>query len=156
MAKRKRNYDDPICHPDHSRPVTRRDFLSLLAAVPAVLAGGWTRRRTGRARPEHPTPRPGITAARVPTAEQLRGERADVIAAFDEVRRIPGVVDGIACQCGCAELEEMYSLLSCFEGEHAMARHCVFCRDQGRLAFRMHEAGATLDEIRRAVVEEYG
>jgi hypothetical protein len=28
MAKRKRNYDDPLCHPDHSRPVTRRDFLS--------------------------------------------------------------------------------------------------------------------------------
>jgi len=28
MAKRKRNYDDPLCHPDHARPVTRRDFLS--------------------------------------------------------------------------------------------------------------------------------
>ena len=28
MAKRKRNYDDPLCHPDHSRPLTRRDFLS--------------------------------------------------------------------------------------------------------------------------------
>jgi hypothetical protein len=28
MTKRKRNYDDPLCHPDHSRPVTRRDFLS--------------------------------------------------------------------------------------------------------------------------------
>ena len=28
MAKRKRNFDDPLCHPDHARPVTRRDFLS--------------------------------------------------------------------------------------------------------------------------------
>jgi hypothetical protein len=28
VKKQKRNYDDPLCHPDHARPVTRRDFLS--------------------------------------------------------------------------------------------------------------------------------
>ena len=26
--KRKRHYDDPLRHPDHARPVTRRDFLA--------------------------------------------------------------------------------------------------------------------------------
>jgi hypothetical protein len=42
MAKRKRNYDDPICHPDHSRPVTRRDFLSqgFLSGSAFAMGGG--------------------------------------------------------------------------------------------------------------------
>ena len=134
---------------------TRREFLSLIAAAPA-LVGVWPGGLGRRRRPEHPDPRPGITAARVPSRDRLEGESAEVVAAFEDVRRIPGVVDGIACQCGCAELDEMYSLLSCFEGEHAMARHCVFCRGQARLAYRLHRSGRTLDEIRRAVVDRYG
>ncbi|MDH3642368.1 MAG: general secretion pathway protein GspF, partial [Gammaproteobacteria bacterium] len=28
IRRKKRNYDDPICHPDHRRPRTRREFLS--------------------------------------------------------------------------------------------------------------------------------
>ncbi len=40
--KRKRNYDDPLCHPDHARPVTRRDFLSqgFLSGSAFTLGGG--------------------------------------------------------------------------------------------------------------------
>ena len=42
MAKRKRNYDDPLCHPDHERPVTRRDFLSqgFISGSAFALGGG--------------------------------------------------------------------------------------------------------------------
>jgi hypothetical protein len=42
MAKRKRNYDDPLCHPDHPRPVTRRDFLSqgFISGSAFTMAGG--------------------------------------------------------------------------------------------------------------------
>lgn len=40
--KRKRNYDDPICHPDHARPVTRRDFLSqgFISGSAMAMGGG--------------------------------------------------------------------------------------------------------------------
>ncbi len=42
MAKRKRNFDDPLCHPDHSRPVTRRDFLSqgFISGSAVAMGGG--------------------------------------------------------------------------------------------------------------------
>ena len=75
--------------------------------------------------------------------------------AFDEVRQIPQIVDGIRCQCGCAEIEGNYSLLSCYEGA-GMARGCDVCQGQGRLAFRLHKAGKSLDEIRAAIDERYG
>jgi hypothetical protein len=71
--------------------------------------------------------------------------------AFDLVREIPQVVDGIRCHCGCSEAEGFYSLLSCYEGEHAMAMHCVICQGQARLAHRLHRGGRTLDQIRAAI-----
>jgi hypothetical protein len=40
-TKRKRQYDDPLCHPDHPRPVTRRDFLSQgFLSGSAIATGG--------------------------------------------------------------------------------------------------------------------
>jgi hypothetical protein len=114
-------------------------------------AGGHGARRRG----PHPVPRQGITAAKVAPAARLVDEPAAVRAAFDEVRRVPQVVDGIRCQCGCAEQDGHYSLLSCFEGA-GMARHCEICRGQGRMAFRLHQAGKSLDEIRAAIDDRYG
>ena len=102
----------------------------------------------------HPTPRPGIDASKVMPSERLKGSPR-VIAAFDEVRQIPGIVDGIRCHCGCATAEGFYSLLSCFEGD-AMAQHCDVCRGQGRLAFRLHREGKKLDAIRAAIDDRYG
>ncbi|MDH4073477.1 MAG: general secretion pathway protein GspF, partial [Gammaproteobacteria bacterium] len=41
MSKRKRNYDDPLRHPDHKRPVTRRDFLAQgFISGSAIATGG--------------------------------------------------------------------------------------------------------------------
>src|SRR5262245_7408907 len=128
---------------------SRRAFLSRCAlSLPALgLVPGVARAAVGRLSPQgpHPTPRPGITAGKVLTAEQL-SETPTLVPLFDQIREIPGIVDGIRCQCGCADLEGYYSLLSCYEGT-AMARHCQICQGQARLAHRLHKDGKTLDQI---------
>jgi hypothetical protein len=137
---------------------SRRTFVgrvggALAALVPLVR---WSPSHVcrGAVAGPHPTPRPGITAAQVLTREQL-AETPSVISVFDQVREIPEVVDGIRCQCGCADLEGFYSLLSCYEGE-AMARHCPVCQGEGRLAYRLHGEGKSLAEIRQAIDARYG
>ena len=146
-------------------PISRRTFLlSGLAGCAALLAA----RRRGDARcvdhagragaraasaGPHPTPRPGIDASRLPPPEAL-DDAPDARTAFDQVRQIPEIVDGIRCQCGCGD--RLYSLLSCYEGAEAMALHCAVCQGQGRLAYRLHRAGKTLDEIRAAIDDRYG
>ncbi len=134
---------------------TRRRFLagSAIAALSAVipprlaaLAG------PARAGP-HPVPRPGIDASKVLTAAQLTDD-PDAIPAFDAVRTIPAIADGIRCHCGCAERDGFYSLLSCYEGE-GMARMCMICQGEGRMAERLHRQGRTLDEIRAAIDARY-
>jgi|SRR5687767_12997615 len=102
----------------------------------------------------HPTPRPGINASKVLAGERLK-DAPHARIAFDEVRQIPAIVDGIRCHCGCASVDGFYSLLSCFEGE-GMAQICDVCRGQGRLAFRLHRAGKSLSEIRAAIDDRYG
>jgi hypothetical protein len=103
---------------------------------------------------DHPTPRPGVTAAKVLTRAQL-GDHADAAPVFDMVRQIPQIADGIRCQCGCAELEGKYSLLSCYEAE-GMAGHCEICQGEGRLAYRLHKQGKSLTEIRAAIDAKFG
>lgn len=137
----------------------RRDFLAALgvlaaahlARAPRVWASTWRAHADG----DHPTPRPGITAEKILKSEDL-AETPDAIPAFDMVRTIPEVVDGIRCNCGCASRAEYYSLLSCYEGQDAMARHCVICQGQGRLAYRLHKEGKTLDEIRKKIDARFG
>ena len=140
---------------------SRRRFLR--QSLGAVLAlAGLVRARPGEARAlsrhalkgPHPTPRPGIDASKVLTKEQLT-EHPAAAPIFDMVRQIPQVVDGIRCQCGCAELDGFYSLLSCYETD-GMAQHCVICQGEAKLAFKMHEQGKTLDEIRAAIDAKYG
>ncbi|HEV8150359.1 MAG TPA: PCYCGC motif-containing (lipo)protein [Gemmatimonadales bacterium] len=136
---------------------SRRRFLVICSVGLVPLLPGARQLRAARPVPAagpHPTPRPGITAARVLSREQLADTPA-AIPVFDQVREIPEIVDGIRCQCGCADLEDHYSLLSCYEGE-AMAKSCVVCQGQGRLAYRLHRAGKTLEEIRHAIDARYG
>ena len=134
---------------------SRRHFVALL---PATLIAGVGTARRGLAAParrsDHPTPRPGITAAKVLTKDQL-GEHQDAAPVFDLVRQIPEVVDGIRCQCGCSMLEGKYSLLSCYEAD-GMAAHCQVCQGEGRLAYRLHKQGKSLDEIRAAIDAKFG
>jgi hypothetical protein len=88
-------------------------------------------------------------------SDQL-GAWAAAIPAFDEVRQIPEIIDGIRCNCGCADDPSFYSLLTCYEGSEPMARYCPICQGQGRLAFRLHAAGKSLDEIRVAIDARFG
>jgi len=134
---------------------TRRQFAALL---PATLIAGLGKARRGFAAPpivsDHPIPRPGITAAKVLTKDQL-GEHKDAAPVFDLVRQIPQVVDGIRCQCGCSALEGKYSLLSCYEDD-GMAAHCQICQGEARLAYRLHKQGKSLDDIRAAIDAKFG
>lgn len=140
---------------------SRREFLQscVVVCATALRPQAWLRRQCHRAyTPQpgpHPTPRPGIDASRVASARELR-DAPEAIVAFDEVRQIPQIVDGIRCQCGCAALPEFYSLLSCYETADAMAKSCHICQGQGRYAFRLHKAGKTLDEIRAAIDSRFG
>jgi hypothetical protein len=141
---------------------SRRSFLALFAVALMGLApqprrAPWVMMcHTPRGGPHpHPEPRPGITAEKVLAADQL-GAWADAAPAFDEVRQIPEIIDGIRCNCGCADDPSFYSLLTCYEGSDAMARVCPICQGQGRLAFRLHSAGKTLDEIRAAIDARFG
>ncbi len=140
-------------------PTPRRAFVMACASAMTAMLLAPTKARAAtphwhRAGP-HPTPRKGITAAKVLTKEQLAAAPG-AIDAFDGVREIPEVVDGIRCNCGCAGQPGFYSLLSCYEGESAMAQFCPICQGEGRMAARLHKAGKTLDEIRTAIDAKYG
>jgi hypothetical protein len=130
---------------------SRRQFVA--GAVALLLIP--RRARAMRFAGPHPRPRPGITAAKVLTRDRLDG-KADLIAVFDGVREIPEVIDGIRCQCGCATSEGFYSLLSCYEGDDAMAKICHICQGEGKLAIRLHKEGKSLDEIRTAIDAKFG
>ena len=134
---------------------TRRHFVASLPAFVIASAGAARRGVAGTPRlSDHPEPRPGITAAKVLTRDQL-GKHKDAAPVFDMVREIPQVVDGIRCQCGCSKLEGKYSLLSCFEDE-GMAGHCEVCQNEGKLVYRLHKQGKTLKEIRAAIDDKFG
>jgi len=145
---------------DHA--ASRRRFLGRAAGALLALAGVWRVRRAdahgvvARGVPApgtHPTPRAGIDASKVLARDALK-EHPAAGPVFDMVRKIPQIVDGIHCHCGCAELPEFYSLLSCYEAD-GMAQHCVICQGEARLAFGMHQKGKSLDQIRAAIDAQF-
>jgi hypothetical protein len=138
------------------RGFLRRAALGFAAAMMMLPADAWgSSPRPHRAiKGPHPTPRAGVDASKVLRADQLT-ENPKAAPEFDMVRQIPEIADGIRCQCGCAEMPEFYSLLSCYEAD-GMAQHCRICQGEGRLAFTMHRQGKTLDEIRAAIDDRFG
>ena len=135
--------------------MSRRQFLARL-----LRRGGSERGRgaavVGRVRrgPGHPTPRPGITAANVLPDSDLVDFPA-CTSAFQAVRQVPQIVDGIRCQCGCADLPGFYSLLVVLR-ECRHGRMCEICQGEGRWRPDSHGQGKTLDEIRAAIDARYG
>jgi Protein of unknown function with PCYCGC motif len=134
---------------------SRRHFLGAALTAFAVTLVPARIARAMRAPGPHPTPRAGITAAKVLTKDQLNG-KADLIEVFDGVREIPEVIDGIRCQCGCATSDGFYSLLTCYETDKAMAKYCRTCQGEGKLAVRLHKEGKSLAEIRTAIDAKFG
>ncbi|HEX6066206.1 MAG TPA: PCYCGC motif-containing (lipo)protein [Longimicrobiales bacterium] len=127
--------------------INRRQALLL---IPVFLLTAAARRSTA-----HPTPRRGITSAKVLKPAQLAGVDPEVVRSFDMVREIPHIIDGIFCHCGCADLPGHYSLLSCYEAD-GMAQGCVVCQGEARLAHRLHQRGGTLEQIRAAIDRDFG
>ena len=134
-----------------SQHLSRRQFVASAVALLLLPRRAHAMRVGG----PHPTPRAGITAAKVLTNDKL-DDNANLITLFDGVREIPEIVDGIRCQCGCAGSEGFYSLLSCYEGDDAMAKICHICQGEGRLAVRLHKEGKSLDAIRAAIDAKFG
>jgi len=133
--------------------MNRRIFVEMAGAAIATLvlpSGSVFARRL----PGHPTPRKGVTGVYVLTKDQLQ-KTPQLIPLFDGIAQIPDIADGIRCNCGCPNPPELRSLLSCFEGR-GMARDCVICQSQARLAIRLHKEGKTLDQIRAAIDAKFG
>ena len=128
---------------------SRRQLLALLPlALLARVAKAGPVRLLSPGPAGHPTPRPGITAARVLAATRLTNWKAAPVYAM--VRAIPQVIDGIHCYCGCAKQKGFHSLLSCFERD-GMAQHCEICQGEARLVHRLHAEGWSLGGIRASV-----
>ena len=132
---------------------SRRDFLRILP-VGAVAA------LTLRPRPLsgaiiHPDPRPGIDGSGVLTREALAAFPEETITIYDMVRKIPHIADGIGCACGCSVMPGYRSLLTCYS-EGGMAMGCAICQGEARLAYRRHQEGQDLDQIRRAIDARFG
>jgi hypothetical protein len=114
-----------------------------LVAIVAIVAG--TR---GAGAGHHPTPRAGITGAKVLPASMF-GEDERLVRAYTAARTMPEVFDGLYCYCHCKEDMRHVSLLTCYESEHAAS--CDICLAEAAIAAQMHGQGATLEDIRRAI-----
>ncbi|MDP2478997.1 MAG: CYCXC family (seleno)protein [Candidatus Palauibacterales bacterium] len=100
----------------------------------------------------HPTPRPGITAAKVmPAVRYASDPRIEKV--YREAEVVPAELDGIYCYCRCIENMGHRSLLSCFESDHAAG--CDICLSEGDMAYRMTKQGRSLDQIRQAIDQTF-
>ncbi|HTT68998.1 MAG TPA: CYCXC family (seleno)protein [Gemmatimonadales bacterium] len=124
----------------------------LVAGVAVVATAAILVATRGAGGGHHPTPRPGITGARVLPASTF-GEDERLVRAYEAARAMPELFDGLYCYCHCKEDMGHVSLLTCYESEHAAS--CDICLGEAAIAVQMHAAGASLEEIRRAIDARY-
>jgi hypothetical protein len=138
--------------PYQPESISRAEFLRRAGGLLAV--GLFVPRARGPL--PHPEPRPGITAEHVLATDALGSSpKATVIHAYDAARAYPQLFDGVACACSCGGKKGMHrSLLVCYETMQPTG--CPACRDEGLLIERLAKNGKSLDEIRKAIDEEYG
>lgn len=101
----------------------------------------------------HPTPRPGITAAKV-LADPAIPRTPGAAEAYAAARSAAATLDGVYCHCDCSKHAGHRSLLSCFEGEHGA--YCDICMGEAMLASGMAKQGKSLTEIRAAIDRQFG
>lgn len=135
-----------------SRP--RRGHLRVVSSAAVLVLGvgflAYASKSGGSG--HHPTPRPGVTAAKVMPASRYASvpRLANV---YREVSEVPGATDGVYCYCHCIENMGHRSLLSCFESDHAAG--CGVCLSEGDMVYRMTQQGRSLDEIRQAIDDTF-
>jgi hypothetical protein len=100
----------------------------------------------------HPEPRAEIGAEHVVPAQRYEAYPR-VQQVYEMVAEIPHVIDGIYCYCDCSEHAGHYSLLDCYNSDHAA--RCDICLSEAAMAHRMHKDGKSLDQIRTAIDHLY-
>jgi len=111
------SFSDEPATPGHIGPGRRRFVLiviGLASSAMGLLPG------RGFAQDPHPTPRPSIDASRVVRTESLDNPKA--ARAFDLVREIPQLIDGIRCHCGCAKREGASAIAMKIQVDPTVAR----------------------------------
>ena len=101
----------------------------------------------------HPTPRPGITAAKV-VPESLTPRTPGASEAYAAAREAAATLDGVYCYCDCSKHAGHRSLLTCFESEHGS--YCDVCMGEAIVASGMAKQGKSLTEIRTAIDRQFG
>jgi Protein of unknown function with PCYCGC motif len=101
----------------------------------------------------HPTPRPGITAAKV-VPQSLVPDTPGANEAYAAARAVAATLDGVYCHCDCSKHAGHRSLLTCFESDHGS--HCDVCMGEALLAAEMAKQGKSLTEIRSAIDRQFG
>lgn len=101
----------------------------------------------------HPTPRSPAEAGPVQDAARYEAYPR-VEGTYRMAADIPEVLDGLHCYCECAANLGHYSLLTCFQSDHAAG--CDVCLGEAMLAYEMTRQGASLDAVREAIDQRWG
>jgi len=138
MANRMRRTEGPL-----ARERRRRNRAWAVAAVT----------RGSAPRDHHPTPRAANEQTTVvPAARYAQYPR--VAETYEMAAAVPMILDGLYCYCNCAEHSGHYSLLDCFNSDHAA--RCDVCMSEAVIAYKMTQNGASLDAIRAEIDRTYG
>lgn len=76
-----------------------------------------------------------------------------VAAAYRIVQEIPEVIDSLYCYCDCKLHMGHKSLLTCYVDTHAV--RCDICLDEVYMARELHDQGADVVAIRKAVDKKF-
>jgi uncharacterized protein with PCYCGC motif len=133
--------------------VARTPWVVTGAGVAALAGVLFLTRPAGVAASSHPTPRPGITAAKV-VPQSLVPRTPGASEAYAAARAAAATLDGVYCHCDCSKHAGHRSLLTCFESEHGS--HCDVCMGEALLAAEMAKQGKSLTEIRSAIDRQFG
>lgn len=123
------------------------------AGVAALAGVLFLSRPAGVEASTHPTPRPGITAAKV-VPESLVPRTPGANEAYAAAREAAATLDGVYCYCDCSKHAGHRSLLTCFESDHGS--HCDVCMGEAMLASGMAARGQSLTDIRAAIDRQFG
>lgn len=133
--------------------VWRNYVLVLLLALAAAAAGYRIFVVRAAEAHTHPQPRAAIGADSIMPAERY-AEVPGIAQVYFDARRIPELLDGLYCYCECSKHSGHRSLLTCFHSDHAA--RCDICLGEAALAYRLHQEGRSLDEIRAQIDAVYG